>query len=152
MTNRRSVLALLAAAPALPFLARPAMAMEPEVFSDGGLAIRGTDPVAYFREGAAVAGDASHQLMWHGATWTFASTENMLAFEMNPDAYAPQFGGYCAFALAQGALASTDPQAWTINEGKLYLNYSLGVRDRWSTDIPGNVAKAEGFWPDILWS
>lgn len=150
MIHRRSALALLAAAPLTALFSRPALARTPEVFADGGFALRGTDPVAYFREGAAVSGSANHRLMWHGATWAFASAENMVAFEMNPMAYAPRFGGYCAFAMSRGYIAPTDPEAWTIHEGQLYLNYSIDVRSRWLEDVPGNIEKAEGFWPGVL--
>lgn len=147
MLTRRSVLGLLAAS---PFIAKPAFAASPEVFSDGAGAIRGTDAVAYFTEGVPVAGSADHVLMWRGAEWHFESAENMAVFEMNPSAYAPQYGGYCAFALSKGSLASTDPDAWTIVDGKLYLNYSVNVRTVWSEDIPGNIMKADGHWPTVL--
>ncbi len=159
MIQRRTILGLLATLPVLGpvlspmlWLAGPALAAAPEVYSQAGLAISGTDPVAYFRDGAAVRGHLDFALMWHGATWAFATAENMEAFEMNPDAYAPQFGGYCAFALAQGTLASTVPDAWTIYQGRLYLNYSLSVRDQWTADIPGNLARAAERWPGILQS
>jgi YHS domain-containing protein len=106
--------------------------------------------VAYFTQGAPVTGDAAHALMWKGAEWRFASAENMAQFESDPMAYAPQYGGYCAFAMSKGAIATTDPDAWTIHDGKLYLNYSVNVRKIWSEDIPGNVEKADGHWPGIL--
>lgn len=150
MMNRRLFLGLAAAAPAAAFIARPAMAEEPWYFTESGLAIRGTDPVAYFTEGAPVAGSADHQLMWQGTTWRFASAENMMAFEMDPGSYAPQFGGYCAYAVSQGYTAPTDPEAWTIYEGKLYLNFSRRVRRIWERDIPGNIAAGEANWPAVL--
>ncbi|MFT4743428.1 MAG: hypothetical protein ACI91Z_001403, partial [Yoonia sp.] len=89
-------------------------------------------------------------LMWKGAQWRFSSAGNLDIFEANPMAYAPQYGGYCAFALSKGALATTDPDAWTIYDGKLYLNYSTNVRKIWSQDIPGNIALADANWPTIL--
>ena len=147
MLTRRSLIGLLAAA---PLLARPAFAASPEVFADGGLAIRGADPVAFFTHRAPVIGQAQHGLMWKGATWQFASADNMARFEANPEAYAPQFGGYCAFAMSKGAIATSVPEAWTIHDNKLFLNYSVNVRGIWSEDIPGNVARANAFWPDIL--
>lgn len=147
MLTRRSLLGLLALS---PFVARPAFAASPEVFSDENGAIRGTDPVAYFTEGGPVAGSADHSVMWRGAEWRFASAENMAMFEANPEAYAPQYGGYCAFAVSKGGIATTDPKAWTIYEGKLYLNYSLTVRTIWSEDIPGNIMRADDNWPSVL--
>jgi len=85
-----------------------------------------------------------------GAIWRFSNPENMAAFEMNPRAYAPQYGGYCAYAMAQGAVATTVPEAWTIQDGKLFLNFSTGVRQLWKKDVPGYVAAADRHWPDAL--
>ncbi|SMX37811.1 YHS domain-containing (seleno)protein [Octadecabacter ascidiaceicola] len=150
MLTRRMLLSAAAAAPAAAFFTRPAMAAEPYVFSEDGVAIRGADPVAYFTEAAPVIGSAGHALMWEGTTWHFASAENMEMFMANPTAYAPQYGGYCAFALSKGSLASTVPEAWTIHDDKLYLNYSVNVRQVWSEDIPGNIALADVQWPAIL--
>lgn len=96
MLNRRHVLGLLAAT---PLLARPAFAASPQVFAVDGVAIRGTDPVAYFDQMMPVAGKADHALMWNGAQWLFASAENMAKFVANPEAFAPQYGGYCAYAM-----------------------------------------------------
>lgn len=148
--NRRTLLTVAAAAPAALFLSRPAMAASPHVYSDNGIAIRGADPVAFFTDGAPVQGNADHALMWEGTTWHFANMANMEAFMADPTAYAPQYGGYCAFALSKGSLASSVPEAWTIHEGKLFLNYSVNVRQVWSEDIPGNITLAEGYWPSIL--
>ena len=118
--------------------------------SASGLAIRGTDPVAYFTEGKAVKGDSQFESEWQGATWRFASAENQQLFESDPEAYAPQYGGYCAKALAEGNVVSTDPEAWKIVDGKLYLNYSPEVQQQWLKDVPGNIALADANWPDVL--
>jgi len=120
------------------------------VEADSNLAIRGADPVAYFTESAAVAGKAEYEHEWNGATWRFSSAENMNAFKANPEAYAPQYGGYCAKAMSEGNLASIDPRAWKIVEGKLYLNYSADVQTQWLQDVAGNIEKAEAFWPIVL--
>ena len=150
LLNRRTLLAVAVAAPAAALLTRPAAAAEPAVFSDNGIAIRGADPIAFFTQGAPVIGSAEHALIWEGTTWHFASMENMETFVGDPEAYAPQYGGYCAFAMSKGYIATSVPEAWTIHEGKLYLNYSVNVRQAWSEDIPGNIALADGFWPAIL--
>ena len=71
-------------------------------------------------------------------------------FVENPDTYAPQYGGYCAKALSEGNMASTVPEAWDVVDGKLYLNYSLDVQRQWKGDVPGNIAKADAKWPEIL--
>lgn len=149
MLTRRATLGLLAATPAL-LAARPAFAATPPIYAEGGTAIDGSDAVAYFTEGKPVTGDAAHSLMWQGATWHFASAENRAMFEADPNAFAPQFGGYCAYAVSQGYTASTVPQAWTIHDGKLYLNFSRRVRRIWERDIPGNIALGNSNWPSVL--
>lgn len=150
MTTRRHFLKLTAAAPAAAFLATRAQAATPEIYNEGGIAIDGSDPVAYFTEGRPVKGLESLSSDWNGATWLFSTPENKAAFDENPEAYAPQFGGYCAWAVAEGYTASTDPDAWTIHDGKLYLNFSRRIRRRWERDIPGNIARGEGNWPQVL--
>lgn len=116
----------------------------------GDVAIEGADPVAYFKEGKAVEGSSEFTHDWKQATWRFVSAANRDAFAASPEAYAPQFGGYCAWAVSQGYTAETDPSSWKIVNGKLYLNYSKGVQATWSKDIPGNIAKAEKNWPGVL--
>ena len=136
----------------LPLLPLPASAAKDPVFTTflSSVAIRGTDPVAYFRKGAAVKGNADHAYEWNGAVWHFSSAANKDAFAADPERYAPRYGGYCAWAVANGYTASTDPEAWSIYDGRLYLNYSLSVRDQWSLDIPGNVRRGNANWPDVL--
>ncbi len=129
-------------------IAAPALAIDP-VFTKGGLAIRGYDPVAYFTEGKPVKGKAEFTHSREGATWRFASAANRDAFVADPLRYSPQYGGYCAWAVAQGYTASIDPDAWRIESGRLYLNYSKSVQRRWERDIPGNIAKGDKNWPDI---
>lgn len=127
-----------------------AWAREPEVFQTDGVAIHGTDPVVYFTEGKPDSMFNAHRANWNGAEWHFTSAENAEAFIADPEAYAPVFGGYCAYAASLGYLAKTVPEAWTIYEGKLYLNASLRARELWLQDIPGNIAKGHANWPGIL--
>ncbi|MEL6680280.1 MAG: YHS domain-containing (seleno)protein [Pseudomonadota bacterium] len=149
--TRRSALTLALAAPAVAALPTAALAAKDEVFSTflGG-AIRGYDPVAYFTEGSPVKGSGDHQSEFNGATWSFATAENKARFDADPQAFAPQYGGYCAYAVAQGYTASIDPEAWRIVDGKLYLNYSKSVQTRWEQDIPGFISKADTNWPEVL--
>lgn len=134
---------------AIGFLAAgPALAIDP-VFAKRGLAIRGYDPVAYFTESKPVKGKAEFTHEHEGAVWRFASAANRDAFAAEPERFAPQYGGYCAWAVAQGYTASIDPDAWRIESGKLYLNYSKSVQRRWERDIPGNIAKGDTNWPGI---
>ena len=134
----------------LVFAVNAASAAEPPVFATGEGAIRGYDPVAYFTEGKPVRGSKTFQSQWSGATFSFASADNQALFEADPEKYAPQYGGYCAYAVSEGYTAKTDPESWSIVDGKLYLNYSPGVRDLWSQDIPGRTAAADRNWPSVL--
>jgi YHS domain-containing protein len=147
--TRRHVLRLAAAFPTLFLFARAAHAAPP-IYAEDGIAVDGTDVVAYFTQGAPVAGDAAFAHEYMGATWLFSSAENRDAFAADPQAYAPQYGGYCAYAASKGGIASTVPEAWTIVDGKLYLNFSVTVQGIWAQDIPGNIARADANWPAIL--
>lgn len=146
--HRRTFSALALATPALGF-ARPALAREPEIYQDAGIAIDGSDPVGYFTKGGPVRG-GDVTVDYKGAIWRFADQASADAFAANPIAYAPAFGGYCAFAASRGYLAPTTPEAWTIYEDRLYLNANLRARELWLEDIPGNIAKGEANWPGIL--
>jgi len=121
------------------------------VNADGsGLALRGYDAVAYFREGQAVAGRAEFGHDWNGARWLFATDEAREQFAHSPEAFAPQYGGYCAWAVGHGYTADGDPEAWKIVGGKLYLNYNRQVREMWEQDIPAYIAAGDRNWPRFL--
>ncbi len=123
---------------------------EQPVFTSDGIAIRGYDPVAYFTEGRPVQGRAVYQAKWNGALWRFASADNRRRFLEDPVAYAPQYGGFCAWAVAaRGELYSTRPDAWRIVDGKLYLNFDQGIQRRWEKDIAGFIREADRRWPRI---
>ncbi len=116
-----------------------------------GIAIKGYDPVAYHEEGKPVKGSSQYEFTWKDAKWRFASAAHRDLFEADPEKYAPRYGGYCAYAVSQGYTASVDPEnAWTIFEGKLYLNYNVDVKKTWQKDIPGNIKKADANWPGVL--
>lgn len=120
------------------------------VFQDGsGVAIRGYDPVAYFTDQKPVKGSEQFTFAWMGATWRFANAAHRDRFAANPAQYAPQYGGYCSYAVSKGHTASIDPEAWRIVEGKLYLNYSKSVQKTWGQDVPGNIQKANQNWPGL---
>jgi YHS domain-containing protein len=119
------------------------------VYQHGGLAIRGYDPVAYHQQSAPVKGSSQFSYQWQGATWLFANAEDRDRFRVEPERYAPQYGGYCAYAVSKGRTASIDPGAWRIVDGKLYLNYSKGVQKKWEQDVPGNIVKADRSWPGL---
>ncbi|MEJ6404499.1 YHS domain-containing (seleno)protein [Yoonia sp. 2307UL14-13] len=149
--NRRQILAISVTLPFAAMAGRLAHAQStPTIYAEGGIAIDGTDPVAYFTESAPVAGDPSITHDWNGATWRFANAENRDTFAADPEAYAPQYGGYCAWAVSEGYTASTVPEAWKIVDGRLYLNFSRRIQRRWERDIPGRIASADANWPDVL--
>ena len=121
------------------------VASKPTFKTESG-AIRGYDPVAYFTEERPVEGSAEFNYEHNGATWHFASQKNKELFENNPENYSPQYGGYCAYGMANGFVVSSDPNAFTLVDGKLYLNYSLSVRKTWLKDIPGYIKQADENW------
>ena len=127
-----------------------ALAQKAEVNVQSGAAIRGYDPVAYHRELQPVKGSQQFSHEWKGATWRFASAQNRDLFKANPERYAPQYGGYCAYGVAGGYTVGIDPAAWSVVDGKLYLNYSPGVQASWKSDIPGYIRKANANWPAVL--
>lgn len=120
-----------------------------QVFVDKGAAIKGYDPVAYFLEGKPVAGSPQFTHPWNGAEWRFASAANRDKFAAEPEKFAPQYGGFCAYGLSQGYKVKIEPDAWRIVDGKLYLNYDQSVQQTWVKDIPGYVAKADANWPKL---
>ena len=142
MTRRLLVLALL-------LVALPAIASAQTVNADGGVALKGTDVVAYFTDGKVVAGSAQFTHRWHDAEWRFASAANRDAFAREPEKYAPQYGGFCAWGMAQGYRAPIDPAAFRVVDGKLYLNYNRSVQSNWLKDIPGHVTKAVTNWTKL---
>ncbi|TMV10288.1 YHS domain-containing protein [Ruegeria sediminis] len=117
--------------------------------SSTGLALQGYDPVAYFTEGEATKGNWKITATHNDATYRFASEENKAAFEANPDAYLPAYGGYCAFGAAMGFKFDGDPNYWRIVDDRLYLNLSEDIQERWEGDIPGFIEKASANWNEI---
>ncbi len=129
-----------------------ALAVDP-VYTSGffdPVAISGADPVGYFTLERYVEGKEEFAAEWNGATWHFASAPNRDAFLAEPERYSPQYGGYCAYAVAHGSTASTDPEAWTVKDGKLYLNYSKSIQAKWQADRDGFIARADANWPGLL--
>jgi len=124
-------------------------AQKAEVFNPSEKAIRGYDPVAYFTEGKSVKGNDNLTFHWKDANWYFSSTQNLNSFTKNPEKYAPQYGGYCAYGMSEGHKAPTDPDAWTIVDGKLYLNYSKDVRMKWRESEKERIDKADKNWPQL---
>ncbi len=148
--TRRTLLTFAAATPALALLGQTSMAATPSIYANDGIAVDGTDVVGYFTQSEPVAGNADITHDWMGVTWRFSSEENRATFAAAPEKYAPQYGGYCAWAVSEGYTASTVPHAWKIVDGKLYLNYSRRIQRKWERDIPARIAAANANWPTIL--
>ena len=113
-----------------------------DVNSSSGLALKGYDPVAYFNAGEATLGDSQYSYEWNGAAWHFSSAENRDLFEQNPESYAPQFGGFCSFAVSMGVTADISPNAWHISDGALYLFADENVKKDWVAAIDDGSMKA----------
>lgn len=124
-------------------------AQQSEVFVKDNAAISGYGAVAYFKEGKPVKGSTDFVVTYRGATWLFANKANADLFKATPEKYEPQYGGYCAYGCSQGHKAKTSPDAWTIVNGKLYLNYNTDVKAMWSKDQQGYIKKADANWPKV---
>ncbi len=133
------------------FYCTASFAIKP-IYSGGSkkAAIRGYDTVAYFTEEEAVEGKEEHSFEHLGATWFFSSEQNKQAFIENPEKYMPQYGGYCAYAVARKSSASSKPEYFTVHEGKLYLNYSGSVYKKWNQDKDGYITSANDNWSSVL--
>jgi YHS domain-containing protein len=133
-------------------IASPALADKAPIWTSIGsnVAIRGYDPVAYFTLGRPTEGNATFKATYQGAEFRFASAANRAAFIANPARYAPQFGGYCAWAVSQGYTAGIDPTAWAIVDGKLYLNYNRTIQTRWAADRANLITAGNRNWPTVL--
>jgi len=113
------------------------------------LAVSGYDVVSY-HTGSPIKGNHNITTDWNGATWRFSTTANKAAFIAAPEKYAPAYGGYCAWALANNKLAKGSPKYWTIIDGQLYLNFNKKVQTRWKKDTAGFIEQADDNWPNIL--
>ncbi len=94
-------------------------------------------------------GDAKFQTEWNGVKWYFSSASNRELFRSSPEKYAPQYGGHCAWAVAQGQLAHGNPIVWKIVNGKLYLNFNKPVQSNWEKDTSNLIKKADAVWPGL---
>jgi YHS domain-containing protein len=129
---------------------------KPEIFQAGqqqfgaNLAVSGFDTVAYHTQNLPVPGTGTYRVSWKGAEWRFATQQNRDLFVQNPERYAPQFGGYCAFAVAFGTTTAADPRVFAIRNGKLYLNLNASVQSQWTRDQDNLIRRAEQNWPRVL--
>jgi YHS domain-containing protein len=120
-----------------------------EYFEKDGVALRGYDPVAYFTDGKPIKGTSAHKYEYKGSTFYFATAANQRSFARDPAKFAPQFGGFCALGTANGYKVTTQPDAFAVIDGKLYLNHDVKVLELWQADVPGNITKAQKNWPEV---
>ena len=146
IVKRRAFIQTGLAAASLAVTTRAAFARTPWVYTDMGIAIRGADPVAYFRDGRAVEGSGANAVRWHGAIWLFATPENQARFEARPKEFAPQFGGFCAYGMSEGDMFPPDPDAFALREGRLYLTNSPELLAKWQSDPGPYILKARANW------
>jgi hypothetical protein len=146
--NRRNLLSVAA----VMLTAGKVLAASSEIFTGivDGVGAGGYDPVSYQQDSGPEMGDKGNSLEWKGANWYFANAENRAAFKAAPEKYAPQYGGYCAYAVSKGSTAKGDPTVFTVVDGKVYFNLSKSVQSVWQKDVPGNIAAANANWPKIL--
>ena len=146
----RAALALIAAL----MLSLPASAAEvkdPDIYTDmHGRALKGYDAVAYHLERKPVKGSEDFAYEWKGATWWFSSAENRDKFMADPDRWAPQYGGYCAWGIAKDRVVGINPTIFRIFDDKLYLNLNMKVHKEWLGSHHGFIARADRKWPEIL--
>ena len=119
----------------------------PAIHAPHGLAVHGYDAVAYFSEQRPIEGSPDFVHRWHGAEWRFASREHQVAFAADPERYAPQYGGYCAFAVSRGTTADGDPQQWAVVADRLYLNNNAFAKSLWDRDRNASIAAGDINWP-----
>jgi YHS domain-containing protein len=135
----------------LALAAPPINTIKPGLFGGrGDVAILGYDPVAYFTDKKPVMGQDGYSFEWMGAKWKFASQAHLELFKAAPEKYAPQYGGYCAYGVAQGNLVSIEPDKFRVEGGKLYLNYNAEVQAKWVQDIPGFIKQADAKFAALL--
>jgi YHS domain-containing protein len=134
----------------LALMATATTALGGSYFEKDGVALRGYDPVAYFTESKPVQGSPAYQVAHRGSTFNFASQANRDLFKADPARYAPQYDGFCAYGTAVGYKAAIDPEAYSIVDGKLYLNYNADIQKKWRADLPGYIAKADKNWPTVV--
>jgi YHS domain-containing protein len=131
------------------FISVVSYAQRGEIFSNKKGAINGYDAVAYFKESKSIKGDTQLNYQWKDANWYFSSKENSETFKENPEKYVPQYGGYCAYGTSEGYKAPTQPDAWTIVDGKLYLNYNKEVKVLWNKNQSELIKKADVNWGEL---
>jgi len=143
-------LALLTVILAFSFIQTAFAGKGPTYTNKKGIAIKGYDTVAYFTENTPIKGSKEFSYTWNHGVWLFSSNANLELFKANPEKYAPQYGGYCAFAAAKGSFAKIDPTQFTVLNGKLYLNYNARIQKKWTKKRDEFIQLGDQNWPELL--
>jgi YHS domain-containing protein len=130
----------------LAFACNQPNSLSGDIYAPDKKAINGYDPVAFFTQSGPIKGNDEFTYSWKDVNWYFASQQDLDAFKANPEMYAPQYGGYCAYGTAEGHKAPTQPDTWTIANGKLYFNYNQAVKQLWSGNRDAFIQKADTAW------
>lgn len=151
MKNLTKVLAIFTALFCI-IVSSSALAAKDTIYTGlfSSVAVSGYDTVAYFSEGHPTKGSKDFEYKWQDSTWRFANAENLELFKNNPEKYAPQYGGYCAYAVAKNKTASSDPTQFHIKDGKLYLNYNAKIQNKWLAERDTFIVDADQNWPSVL--
>lgn len=149
---RPIILALALVVAQFGIAAAPAYADKAPIYTSilNNTALGGYDAVSFFDEAGRVKGVKAHSTVYEGAEFRFANAENLAKFKADPAAYAPQYGGYCAWAVSQGYTAKGDPKHARIVDGKLYLNYNKSIQEKWDADRANFITLADENWPTVL--
>jgi len=115
-----------------------------------GVGIQGYDPVGFFTENKPVKGDPAIRTSYNGVIYQFASEANKATFVANPAKYEPQFGGYCAYGVSRGTASPIKVEAFQIVNGRLLMQYSIGIRDSFNEDTQGNLKLADQKWASVV--
>ncbi len=113
------------------------------------LAVQGFDVVSFY-SGKPQEGKAEFSTVYKKARWQFSSEANLDLFQTNPNAFIPQYGGYCAWAVANGKLAKGSSKYWHVEDGRLYLNFNSRIQEKWDKDRAEFISLANEKWPEIL--
>jgi YHS domain-containing protein len=118
-----------------------------------GVILKGFDAVAYFKQGKPLKGNPDFASTYAGVTYFFASAANKADFDKDPAKYVPQYGGFCAYAAANGVIVGTEgPDAFTVYKGKLYLGGNQDALKSFKANIDDNIEKADAYWRELAGS
>jgi hypothetical protein len=121
----------------------------PAIDATHGMALKGFDAVAYFLDHRPIRGSDTYTRTWNGVVWKFDSAEHRDLFAADPTHYAPQYGGYCAYAVANRTTAHGSPKQWAVVNDRLFLNNNPLAKKLWDKDRPGNIHAGDQNWPQI---